>query len=561
MRPVRVAVALVVALTLSACAGIPTAGPVQQGPVTAPPGDDQPIRVIANPPQPGMTPQQIVRGFQAATASPDGEYEIAKLYLTTDARRIWDPSAGVMVYDQTGLTLTPSASSVDAVGRMSATIGSSGEYDVAAPGTKLTTSYGVTKVDGQWRISAPPDGLVLGAADIDRGYRSYNLYFFTRDFSTLVPDPITVPLTGSGLPTLLVRTLVAGATPWIAPALRTAFPEGTKLSVDSVPVLDGVAQIDLTPEVLKADDTTRQKLSAQIVWTLRQLPDITSVQITVNGQPLPVPGVPTVQPISSWPLADPDALSSLALGHAVDKRGVLTIGKDNEISVVKIKPDLVLPGVSLDSSRVAGLSPDRRSVFESRLADGATAVRRYTGRALSRPTWDQTGAYWVVDRGVGLVMVKDGKASVMPVAEMPTGMTDGDLISAAVSRDGTRMALLVGRGTRVEPLVARIERVGDKIRVASPRRVESTLTEAVDIAWADADTLAVLGTSGASSLEVLLLDVGSSRLRRVVAPEESVTLAAAPGHPLLVGAGPTLFRSTGTTWSRVTEALYPVYPG
>jgi hypothetical protein len=158
-------------------------------------------------------------------------------------------------------------------------------------------------------------------------------------------------------------------------------------------------------------------------------------------------------------------------------------------------------------------------------------------------------------------MVKDGKASAMPVAEMPTGVTDGDLISASVSRDGTRMALLVSRGTRVEPLVARVERVGDQIRVASPRRVESSLTEAVDLAWADADTLAVLGTSGASSLEVLLLDVGSSRLRRVGAPEDAVTLAAAPNRPLLVGAAGTVFRGTGTTWARVTEAEYPVYPG
>jgi hypothetical protein len=372
---------------------------------------------------------------------------------------------------------------------------------------------------------------------------------------------VTVPLTGTGLPTLLVRTLVTGATPWIAPALRTALPEGTKLSVDSVPVIDGVAQIDLTPEVLKADDTTRQKLSAQMVWTLRQLPDITAVQITVNGQPLPVPGVGSVQPITSWPLADPDALSTLALGHAVDKRGFLTIGKGNEVSATKVKPDLLLPGVSLDSTRVAGLSPDRRVVYESRLVEGATGVRRYTGRALSRPTWDRSGAFWVVDRGVGLVMVKDGKTSAIPVAEMPTGITDGDLISAAMSRDGTRMALLVGRGTRVEPLVARVERVGDKIRVASPRRVESTLTEAVDLAWADADTLAVLGTSGASSLEVLLLDVGSSRLRRVGAPEDAVTLAAAPSRPLLVGAGASVLRSAGTTWSRVTEAQFPVYPG
>jgi hypothetical protein len=144
---------------------------------------------------------------------------------------------------------------------------------------------------------------------------------------------------------------------------------------------------------------------------------------------------------------------------------------------------------------------------------------------------------------------------------MPQGITNANLIEAAVSRDGTRMALLVGRGTRVEPLVARVERIGDTVRVASPRRIEGTLTEAVDLAWADADTLAVLGTSGASSLEVLLLDVGSSRLRRIGAPEGSVALAAAPSRPLLVGAGDSVFRNTGSTWSTVTEALSPVYPG
>ena len=40
-----------------------------------------------------------------------------------------------------------------------------------------------------------------------------------------------------------------------------------------------------------------------------------------------------------------------------------------------------------------------------------------------------------------------------------------------------------------------------------------------------------------------------------------MTLAAAPGRPLLVGAGDSVLRSTGTTWSRVTEAQFPVYPG
>jgi hypothetical protein len=563
MRRVHAGVLVALALALTACAGVPSSGPIQQGPVVAPAGEDNLIARIANPPTPGMTPEQVVRGFQEATASPDAKYQIARMYLTPSASAAWDPSSGVLIYDSSGLTPTVGTSTVEVVGRTSGTIGSTGEYSVAAPGTPLTTSYGIERVGGQWRISAPPDGLVLGVADIERGYRSYDLYFFARDFSVLVPTPVTVPLTGSGLATLLVRTLVAGPTPWIAAAVTTAFPEGTRLTVDSVPVVDGIAQVDLTPEVLRADDTTRQKLSAQLVWTLRQLPDVSFVQITVNGQPLPVPGVPSVQPVSSWPLVDPDALSTLALGHAVDKRGILTIGTDSTVSVVaKVKPDLVLPGISLDSGRVAGLSADRRSLYESRLVDGAAAVRRYAGTALSRPSWDVTGAIWVVDRGVGLVMVKDGKATRMPLAEAQ-GVTDASLVSASVSRDGTRIALLVARGTRVEPLLARIERSGDSVRVASPRRIESVLTEALDLAWADAGTLAVLGTSGASSLDVLLLDVGTSRVRRITAPEDSVTVAAAPGpgRPLLVGAGASIYRNTSSSWARLTDALSPVYPG
>ena len=38
-----------------------------------------------------------------------------------------------------------------------------------------------------------------------------------------------------------------------------------------------------------------QALSARLVWTLRQLPDVTRVRITVQGVPLQVPGAPTVQ--------------------------------------------------------------------------------------------------------------------------------------------------------------------------------------------------------------------------------------------------------------------------
>ena len=562
MRLRALGVLVAAALALTACAGVPTSGPIQQGGAVVPTGDDQLIRVIANPPHDGMTPEEVVRGFQEATASADGTYDIARQYLTPAASAAWDPTAGIEVFDSNGLALTRVASTVQAVGNLTATIGASGEYDVTEPGTKLTTSYRLERVDGEWRISTPPNGLVLGAADIERSYRSYNLYYFTRDFEVLVPAPITVPRTGTGLATLLVRNLVKGATPWIAPAVSSAFPEGTKLTPDSVPVTDGIADVSLSSEVLAADDATRQKLSAQLVWTLRQVPGVTGVQISVNGQPLTVPGVGTVQPIDSWPLVDPDSLPAQANGHAVDKRGLLTILSDGTVSVAaKVKPALAQPAVSLDSGRVAGLSADRRTLFEARIANVTTAVPVFTGGELSRPSFDRTGAIWVVDRGTGLEMVKDGKARPVPVDGLPTGLTDRNLLSVAVSRDGTRMALLVQRGTRIQPMVARVDRVGDSVRVSSPRRIESIISDAVDLAWVDAGTLAVLGSTGASSLEVITLEVGSSRQRRLGAPSGSGALAAAPGRVLLVGAGSSIFANSGSTWARVTDAQSPVYPG
>jgi hypothetical protein len=87
------------------------------------------------------------------------------------------------------------------------------------------------------------------------------------------------------------------------------------------------------------------------------------------------------------------------------------------------------------------------------------------------------------------------------------------------------------------------------------------MTDAVDLAWADSDTLAVLGSTGASSLEVISLEVGTSRVRRLGAAPGSTTLAAAPGESVLVGAGASIFRNSGSTWARVADAQFPVYPG
>jgi hypothetical protein len=550
------------ACLLSACAGVPTSGPIEQGPAIAAGGEDQFIRVIARPPREGMTPEEVVRGFQEATASPDAGYTVARQYLTPVASTTWQPSAGVIVYDNPGLTFTRDNVIVTAEGSLGGTIDESGQYSVAAPGTPLRSVYTLERVEGEWRLAGVPQGLVLGRGDIDRGFRSFNLYYFTRDFTTLVPAPVTVPLSDAGLATQLVRGLIDGPTEWLAPAVRTAFPEGTRLALDAVPVVDGVADVALTAEVTIADEPTRQALSAQLTWTLRQLPDITGVRMTVNGQPFLVSGAGTVQSIDSWPSYDPNAFPLTALGYAIDERGLLKIDLADSLTFVgRPKPELVAPAVSFDSTIVAGLAPNRRAVWSYPLGTELPGTRLFVGTELSRPSWDRAGNIWVVDRGAGLILIRGKTTAPVPVVGLPEGVSDKDVLAVAVARDGTRMAILVRRGTRVEPMVARIERTGESVRVAAPRRIESVITEAVDLAWRDADTLVVLGSTGASSLEVLQLGVGTSRLRRTGAPEGAITLAAAPERTILVGADGDLFRSTGSTWARLGAGSDPVYPG
>jgi hypothetical protein len=564
-RPLALAAVLAsIASVLAGCAGVPTSGPIEQGPSIAAPGNDQFIRVIARPPVDGMTPEEVVRGFQEATASQDTGFGVAKQYLTTVAATTWNPGKGVSIYDTSGLTFDSAGADVSAVGRLTGEIDRTGQYTVAAPGAQLAVDYRLARVDGQWRINALPDGLVLGRGDIDRGYRAFNLYYFTRDSATLVPAPVMLPLSNAGVATRLVSSLLAGPTPWIAPSVRSGFPEGTVLVPESVPVVDGIADVALSDAVLAADDQARQALSAQLVWTLRQLPDISGVRITVNGRPLLVPGVGTTQSMTDWLTYDPDAVPDTftAYARSQDDR-FLRVGDDRTLApVLTPDPRGVLPGVSLEGSDVAWLSPSRRRLYVAPLTAGSSGTLRYTGTELSRPSWDRTGDVWVVDRGRGLLLVSgDAEPVVVPVSGLPDEVEDSDLVAAAVSRDGTRMALLVQRGSRTEPVIARIERTGDRVRVAAPRRVDSQLTESLDLAWADSGTLAVLGASGRTSLEVVQFSVGTTRARRLSAPEGSVSVAAGPSRALLAGTAEALFTSVGASWNRLADATDPVYPG
>lgn len=562
--------AVVAAVLMAGCAAVPTSGPVRQGPTLA---DDSPAllyRAIPQPPRPGMGPAAVVQGFLAATTSSSDAYQVAQQYLTPDAAASWEPVSTVRVYDTTGLQTTAAGDRVEVAGVLDGTIDGSGAYQPAHRGEALRVTYRMVKVDGQWRIADLPQGLVIGRGDVDREFRSYPVYFFDPTYSVVVPDLVTVSVASrAGLSTTLVRSLLAGPTSWLAPAVRTAFPEGTTLALATVPVDQGVAHVDLTSQVLAADDASRAALSAQLVWTLRAVPGVTAVAVTVNGQPLTVPGAAIVQPVDQWSGVDPDgALPPDPTLYAVSGGALVQADGAGRVAPVPGpfgtgEPAVTKPAVSADGSQVAVLSADRRELWLAGTVGTAAPRRLVAGAAdLSRPSFDREGGIWVVDRGGrGLLRVVGGVADPVPLVNLPDGVTGSSVVAVAVSPDSTRVALLVRRGGRVEPWVARVERDGSSLRLAAPRRADSEVVHALDLAWAGSESLVVLGldTTGRSTLFTLAPQL--PRVDALAAPDGSTEVAAAPGGRIALAADGELRLRDGTDWFAVGAGGSPAYAG
>lgn len=571
----RWAGAVLALAVLAGCAQVPDSGPVERGPAGTDTDQQLIYRAIPQPPRTGMSPDEVVRGFLAASSSSSDAYVVAREYLTPAAAASWRPVSTVRIYDATGFQTTVTGVQVELRGVLDGTIGADGGYQPARSGEPLDVTYRMQQVDGQWRIAALPDGLVVGRGDVDREFRSYPVYFFDPSYAVLVPDTVTVSVTSSaGLATTLVRTLLAGPTSWLAPAVRSAFPEGTSLALTTVPIDQGVAQVDLSPQVLAADDATRAALSAQLVWTLRRVPGVSGVRITVGGQPLPVPGASAVQPTDQWLAYDPDhSATGDPVLYFAGKAGLeLTDGSGDPTPVPggfgKGTPPTTEPAVSPGGTKIAAVGAiDRRELWVQDVNGASAPVRVLSGATdLSRPTWDRDGSLWVVDRarrGTVTRIVGD-VAGPVPLVGLPEGLADVSIVEVALSPDGTRAALLLRRAGRVEPWLARVEHDGAAVRLAAPRRVDSVIVNADDLDWAGVDTLVVLGTDGASTTRLFTIVPGVPKVDVTDVPEGATEIAGAADGSVAVATatGDTdgvVARLSGGQWVQVGPGTSPAF--
>ena len=167
--------------------------------------------------------------------------------------------------------------------------------------------------------------------------------------------------------------------------------------------------------------------------------------------------------------------------------------------------------------------------------------------------------WWVDSAGVHTLDALSN--TPQPVAvEGTEGPGAGRVVGIAVARDGTRAALLMRRGPRTEVRLVRVERRGETVRLAAPRRVDTRISAAVDVAWSSATELAVLGSDGAGPLEVFTVSLGSAPLRFVATPPLAVSVAAAPTLDVLVGTSDsTVWAYHALEWRELVSGTSPTY--
>jgi hypothetical protein len=417
-------------------------------------------------------------------------------------------------------------------------------------------------------------------------YQPYDRYFIGND-STLVPDPIYLPAlrNPANIASALMKALLNGPSEWLKPAVSTAIPPNTNLSVDSVTITNGIAEVPLSDAVMALPDRQRGLLAAQIVYTLRQIAGVNGVLIKANQQPFRVPGSDPHSLVVSLDTIpqdmDPVPFVAGEQPYAVQD------GKVKRVTGTSDSPTLEDPTGSLANQpyQVDALAISMANTEAALTTDGGTTLRRahlasqepantlLTRKTeLLRPQITRYGEIWDIGKEGGKQRMWRFGNDKMPLKTNLPGLQSGDVTVFKISPDGSRLALVrqIDSG-RSELGLARISR-SDKITVDGWRPLNTTQSNGLsidkirDVAWLDATELLVLGANAAdTSFAPVRVVQDASQITPQGEPENwnAVELAVSPRRPIaiIIGQNGHTWRDTGNQWlpflNRVSAVAYP----
>jgi len=538
---VAAALAAVTIITVSACAAIPTDGPVRAGQTIK---DESLSGVDYRPDKPvaGADQTAILRGFIAAGTGAQDDYAIARQFLSSGFAEKWNPRRGVTVRQGNPAVERVGERELTYTLTASATVDANGEYTQAVRPTSSTLTFQFTREDGEWRIAYAPDGIILSPVSFDSVFQQHALYFFDPTYKFLVPDERWF-LARSSTSTRIASALLAGPADWLKGSVVSSFPEGTQLSLNAVTIDSGTALVDLSSDALRASSQDRARMREQLSKSLASVATVSSVSITVEGATFSVPdtsGSEAVQnpDVDSRPLVDHDG----AVGYAATGSGkVAELGNGMGDEIAGLDPS----SLALSASGTAAAIGNDDGVTVVR---GRNHLRIDATDDLVAPSIDDLGFVWVASSKDTRKVTAYGLGGD-PHA-VSTTLPKGELVSFQVSRDSTRALALIETSDGPSLYVMAIVRGSDRTptTLGSPVRVQAATGTAVGAAWVSDSDVASVGQT-TTGPDVVRTTIGGQS-NTLPKPDGRATAIAggSGGSMLLRMSDGSVLQSTGGGW-------------
>lgn len=543
MRRLVTVVMLVIAVSITGCAGVPSSSAPQAiGTVerSAPPSLPKPT--------PGMDPDVLLREFLKATADPANRHLAARQFLTESASRGWDDAGSAMLVDNVVFVETRSADrvSVNMRADILGSLSDIGVFETAEGALPDPGSIELVKTSGGWRIDRLPNGVFLDWQQFQETYKRHNLYFADPIGKTVVPDPRYVAVSDPDqLPTELMSKLIAGPRPEMANSVRNMLGAPLRLQ-GPVTRADGGktgigrgyggARIELEG-LSTTDPHSRQLVAAQIIWTFARASITGPYVINADGAALDdrfANGWEATDVASTDPGADDGAAAGL---HALVGGSLVAVENDNTPRVpgsfgqMPEQRSAMLSRTGRDVASVVALRGGQPDANASLWIgpSGGVAVEAADGRTITRPSWSLDNAVWVVIDGTNVVRVIQEAASGQP-ARIPVNATavttrfPGPVTELQLSRDGTRAAMVING----QVVLATVEQTpGGEYALTYPRRLGFGLgSSVVSLSWRTGDDIVVGRNDASHPMSYVNLDgVNSDAPGRNVASPVSTVVA------------------------------------
>ncbi|EFV13055.1 MtrAB system accessory lipoprotein LpqB [Segniliparus rugosus] len=460
----RVVLALLCAALVASCATIPTGSPPHAlGPVQRAAGAQDTMAVPE--PAPGMSPETLIRDFLKAAVDPAARHGKAREFLTEEASRAWDDSPGGTVIDTIDVLL-PEEQNEHQSDRMRFQIRAMAVGHIEPDGvvgrddTAVDRQIEVTRVHGEWRISALDKGVLVDAKQFQYRYQRRNLYFLNPSGTQLVPDPRWVSGDPTSLAEQLIQLLINGPRPVLASAVRTQFPQHAALR--SAITRSGGQPGNSNAHGLNIDlkglgelgQREKQQLAAQVIWTLAGAGVTGPYSISIGGMPIEerLSAGWTTKDVEGW---DPTSEASGNTMYAV-YGGTLARVTDRGVQKVSgalgVVNSILAAAVNSQESYAAAAvkGPDGSVQLMVGPPDKTVNLGATAERTMTRPTWTPDGLkVWTVLDGSDVICVSvdaNGQLtrSEVDISELGRTPQDGPITELRLSHDGVRAALVVG---------------------------------------------------------------------------------------------------------------------